>query len=96
MIIYINEQAINFEEDKSKTLLHFLMENNFKIKSNCDGNGACGTCQVVLDEEHYNKLEIDDYELDILEKQINLTPTSRLACQVFMVAELDGARIILL
>lgn len=96
MIIYINKQKYNFTENKNKSLLNFLTENNFKIKSNCDGNGACGTCQIKIDEEHYNKLEISDYELDILEKQINLTPTSRLACQVFMDTELDGAEIELL
>jgi 2Fe-2S ferredoxin len=96
MFIYINTEKINFIEDKNKSLLHFVIENNFKIKSNCDGNGACGTCQIKIDEEHYNKLEISDYELDILEKQINLTPTSRLACQVFMTKELNEAEITLL
>lgn len=96
MIIYINKQKCNFIENKNKSLLHFLIENNFKIKSNCDGNGACGTCQIKIDEEHYNKLEISDHELDILEKQINLTPTSRLACQIFMSKELDEAEIELL
>ena len=96
MIIYINKEKFNFTENQNATLLHFLTENKFKIKSNCDGNGACGTCQIKMDEEHYNKLKISDYELDILEKQINLTPTSRLACQVFMTNELDGAEIVLI
>ena len=96
MIIYINKEKFNFTENKNKSLLDFLIEHNFKIKSNCDGNGACGTCQIKMNEEHYNKLEISDYELDILEKQINLTPTSRLACQIFMTEELNEAEITLL
>ena len=28
MIIYVNGQVFDFEEDKSKSLLHFLVENN--------------------------------------------------------------------
>ena len=92
MIIYINNVKMEFEPN-NKTLLDFLIKNNIKIKHNCDGNGACGKCQIKLDEEHYNLLQITDSELDILEKQLNVTPTSRLACQITMTSELNNAKI---
>ena len=85
---------VNGKEIEGKTgesLLSVLHNNNIKIKANCEGNGACGTCQIKLDEEHYNKLEISDDEMDILEKQTNLTPTSRLACQLILNEDFDGA-----
>lgn len=96
MLIRINGQDISFQEDENKSLMTFLKENGITIKSNCDGNGACGTCHIKLDEEHYDKLDITDHEQDILEKQMNLTVTSRLSCQVFMTKELDGADIVIL
>lgn len=93
MFVYINNKKVNFEEDKNKTLLQFLIDNEFDIKYNCDGNGACGACQIKLDEEHYNNIYVADEELDIIEKQINSTPTSRLSCQLYMTKELNEAKI---
>lgn len=88
---FINDKRIEAEE--GDTLLSVLIDNNIKIRANCEGNGACGTCQVVLDKEHYDKLEISDEELDILEKQTNLTPTSRLACQLIITKDFDGSKV---
>ena len=36
-------------------------------------------------------MEISDREQDVLDGNINLTPTSRLACQVKLTSDLDGA-----
>ena len=91
---FVNDRKIEAEEGES--LLSVLIKNNISITANWEGNGACGTCQVVLDEEHYNKLEISDEEYDILEKQTNLTTTSRLACQLVITKDFDGAKITLL
>lgn len=87
-------QTLEFNEDKHKTLLEFLKENNVKIKSNCDGNGACGKCHISFDKETYKKFkDIDDAELDLLDKSMNNTATSRLSCRVFMTNDLDNAEI---
>ena len=91
---FVNDRKIEAEE--GKTLLSVLIDNDIKIRANCEGNGACGTCQVVLDKEHYDKLEITDEEYDVLEKQTNLTTTSRLACQLVITKDFDGAKITLL
>jgi 2Fe-2S ferredoxin len=80
-------------DPRQTTLLDCLVDNGVKIKANCEGNGACGKCHVRLDQEHYSKLKISDSEQDTLEKQINLTKTSRLACQLKISAELDGATV---
>lgn len=88
---FINDKEIEAKE--GDTLLEVLRSNDVQIRANCEGNGACGTCQVKIDQEHYDKLEISDEEFDILEKQPNLTPTSRLACQLVITSDFDGARV---
>ena len=88
------QQYLDFQENNSKTLLEFLKENHITIKSNCEGNGACGKCHVSFDKETYSKFtNITETELDILDLSINNTPTSRLACQVKLQNILDGAKI---
>lgn len=91
--ISVNGNIINTEIDENKTLLEHLLENDIKIKSNCNGNCACGTCHIKLDQEHYDKLEVSDDEQDVLERQMNLTNTSRLACQLNLTQDLDNAEI---
>ena len=90
---FVDGKKIITDSDENKSLLEVILENDIDIKANCEGNGVCGKCQVVFDEEHYDKLEILDEELDTLEKQINLTATSRLSCPVRICKELDGANI---
>ncbi|MDR2077896.1 MAG: 2Fe-2S iron-sulfur cluster binding domain-containing protein [Rickettsiales bacterium] len=88
--LLVSGKTIVVDKDQT-TLLNCLIANGIGIGSNCEGNGVCGKCQVRLDPEHYSKLEISESEQDTLEKQMNLTETSRLACQVKISTELDGA-----
>ncbi len=90
---FVDKKKIIVDSDEDKSLLDVILENNIDIKANCEGNGVCGKCHVIFDKEHYDKLEISSEELDTLEKQINLTPTSRLSCQVKICKELDKANI---
>lgn len=88
------QQYLDFQEDNSKTLLEFLKENHIAIKSNCEGNGACGKCHISFNKETYVKFkDITETELDVLDLSINNTQTSRLACQVKLQSILDGAKI---
>ena len=71
-----------FETKGEKTLLEFLINNGVKIRANCEGNCSCGQCLVEFSKEIYDKMNISDEEYDVIEKQINKTKYSRLACQV--------------
>lgn len=90
---FVNDKEMVADSEKNESLLEVIVENNIAIKYNCEGNGACGKCQVAIDKEHYDKMDISDEELDVLEKQINMTATSRLACQVTIDEKLEGAKI---
>lgn len=96
VVFFVNNREVIADSKENRSLLDVIVENNFSIKYNCEGNGACGKCQVVIDKEHYDKMNISAEELDILEKQINSTATSRLACQVIVNEDINGAKIIII
>jgi ferredoxin len=92
--IVVSVSGKNITADpEQRTLLNCLLTNGIEIRANCEGNGACGKCHVYLDQEHYDRLRTSDSELDTLEKQMNLKKTSRLACQLEISPELDGAAV---
>lgn len=95
MKIYIKnlDKTIEFDEKKYRTLLELLKGNNVNIKSNCEGNGACGKCHVSFDKKTYTKFNIEDAEYNVLDKLIDNTPTSRLACMVKIDENINGAEI---
>ena len=86
-------KVIEFSSNQYDTLLELLKDNNIKIKSNCEGNGVCGKCHVSFDKNTYSKFDIDDIEYNVLDKLIENTPTSRLACMVKVDEKLNGAEI---
>ena len=49
----------------------------------CGGIASCSTCHVILSEEDYDKLKPpEEDERDMLDLTLNVTPTSRLGCQI--------------
>ena len=95
MKIYVEnfDKTIEFCDKEFGTLLELLKSNGINIKSNCEGNGVCGKCHVSFDKNTYNKFDVSDAEYNVLDKLIENTPTSRLACMVNVDEKLDGAKI---
>jgi ferredoxin, 2Fe-2S len=61
------------------------------IDADCGGNCMCATCHVILDRHWYAKLgEAHPEEQEMLNLTPELTPTSRLACQIMVSAALAG------
>ena len=61
-----------------------------ELQGNCEGNMTCGKCHCILDEDTYEENQPEDIELDVLERQPNCTPTSRLACNLKLTKGFDG------
>jgi ferredoxin len=80
MKIIVDERVLVVGNES--TLAELLKNNGVKIKNNCEGNCACGRCLVELEKHVYNILPVENDELDLLEKQLEATKYSRLACQV--------------
>jgi ferredoxin, 2Fe-2S len=64
------------------------------VVAECGGGAICGTCHVVLEPSAYDRLPTPEpTEQALLELVPHREPTSRLACQVIVVAALDGMRV---
>jgi len=61
------------------------------IDADCGGACACATCHVHVDAAWTDKIPPkQDMEETMLDFAQELTPTSRLSCQIKVVPELDG------
>lgn len=57
---------------------------DFPIKHNCGGNCACSTCHVIIEEGVDNLSALEEDEEERLDQAVELTMTSRLACQALI------------
>ncbi len=63
------------------------------ILGECNGSLACATCHVIVDADWIGKLPpVSDDEEAMLDTVFDLTPTSRLSCQIRLSPTLDGIR----
>lgn len=73
------------------TLLEILRAHELPIPHVCEGQGACGTCQVVIDPKWADKLPPPrEDEAKLLAEMPGVEPGSRLACQLIYEEELEG------
>ena len=60
------------------------------LEGACEGVMACSTCHVIVDKADFEKLpRASDEEEDMLDFAAHATRTSRLACQIFLTAEME-------
>lgn len=79
------------EAKVGQTLMSAALAAGISIESSCEGNCACSTCHIYVDEVYYKKLKPpSEEEEDMLDQALFLKPTSRLSCQIEMTSELDG------
>ena len=74
-----------------ETLMDIALDNDLDMECACEGQLACSTCHVYVDEDFFDKLpEIDEEEEDMLDLAWGLEDNSRLGCQIEMTTALDG------
>ena len=60
----------------------------------CNGSLACATCHVIVDDAWTARLPPTTEDEDaMLDTVFDLTPTSRLSCQIRLTDALDGLRV---
>jgi ferredoxin len=60
----------------------------------CEGQLACSTCHIYVDEKYFKLLpEMEEEEEDMLDLAWGLEDNSRLGCQIKMTPALDGLTI---
>lgn len=64
------------------------------IKAECGGAAACATCHVHVDAAWSGKLPPPgDEEIDRLDDAFDVTPASRLSCQILLTPAMNGLRL---
>ena len=63
------------------------------VLGECNGSLACATCHVIVDPAWSSRLPpVSDEEEAMLDTVFDLSPTSRLSCQLRLTEALDGLR----
>ena len=66
------------------------------VKGECEGSVACATCHMIVDPAWAALLDpANEEEETMLDTVFDLTPTSRLSCQIRLTPALDGLRLTL-
>ncbi len=84
-------KQLTVDAPEGRSVMRIAQENGIDIEGACEGMMACGTCHVIVEPGWASKLPVSsEEERDMLDLMTDLTRTSRLACQIMMMPELDG------
>ncbi len=73
--------------EKGYSILEAAEDNGVHLNHNCGGVCACSTCHIYLNKGEGTVEEISDKEEDFIDRAINPTLESRLACQCIILEE---------
>ncbi|AGA80849.1 2Fe-2S iron-sulfur cluster-binding protein [Echinicola vietnamensis] len=86
-----NRQPIEAPDDMGLSLMEVLKASEYPVLATCGGMALCATCHVEVLGGKDGLGEATDVELDQLEALPEMYDTSRLACQIRISDELEGA-----
>ncbi|KAJ3184078.1 hypothetical protein HDU85_001929 [Gaertneriomyces sp. JEL0708] len=73
--------TITVYANEGDNILDIAHANDIELEGACEGSLACSTCHVIVDQEHYDKLEEpSDEENDMLDLAFGLTETYAFLC----------------
>jgi ferredoxin len=79
--------------DMGLSLMEFLKGNEYDILATCGGMALCATCHVEVVKGFENLDEISNDEWAMLDTLPNITPTSRLSCQLRLNEQLNNVTV---
>ncbi len=90
--IEFNGTPHRLDVEPGLTLMHGARDNNIPgIAADCGGACVCGTCHVYIDEAWRERIGgRTAIESATIEFSSDVTPHSRLACQITITDALDG------
>ena len=78
------------------TLMHALKDAGLPVAATCSGAMSCATCHVYCDEGLDRVGHPSEEEVDLLSESDHFrADRSRLSCQIFLDAAVDGLRLTL-
>lgn len=80
------------DTDVGSNIMQVALDNGIDaILAECGGTCSCATCHTYINEDWASKLApASDLELEMIEGVLEPRPTSRLACQIEVTADMDG------
>lgn len=79
------------EAPPGMTLMLALRKHGFDIEAACGGSLACATCHVIFDEPWQGRVPPpSEDEEGLLESLVDVTPMSRLSCQIQVTPEMEN------
>jgi 2Fe-2S ferredoxin len=84
--------AHTVEAEIGATVMETALKNDIGgIVAECGGSCTCATCLVHVDEKWFPVVgPPSEEEMDMLDFAFEVTPTSRLSCQIKVTNKLDG------
>lgn len=96
-ITYVDHSGESREIDakNGETVMETAIKNSVPgIDADCGGACACATCHVYVDDAFMDKVgQPEDMEQSMLDFAENVTPNSRLSCQITVSDDLDGLKV---
>lgn len=85
---------LTVEANEGDRLLDIAQAHDQPLEGTCEGQMACSTCHVIVAAEDFARLPpASEMEEDMLDLAIGATRTSRLSCQIWLNAALNGLTI---
>jgi 2Fe-2S ferredoxin len=76
--------------------MEIIRDHGLPVRAECGGACACATCHVYVDAAWQNKIPPKrEEEEDMLDEAMNVTPASRLSCQIILDETMDGLKLTL-
>lgn len=88
----VNGEVVSndFEQTPGQTLMELLIEGDYGILGACGGMALCGTCHIHIIKGGHKLPAPSLEEKEMLELLPNVTPASRLSCQIYLTDDIDG------
>src|SRR5687767_10389329 len=84
-------REVEVPEGINLSLMEVLKASEYPILATCGGMALCATCHVEVAQGIENLPSPTDVELDMLDQLPKATAQSRLACQIKINEDLNGA-----
>ncbi|HYF66930.1 MAG TPA: 2Fe-2S iron-sulfur cluster-binding protein [Ohtaekwangia sp.] len=88
-------QVIEIPEGINLSLMEVLKASDYPVLATCGGMALCATCHVEIERGEDNIPAATDIELDMIDTLPDASDRSRLACQIRVNENLQGATIVL-
>ncbi|GFT61987.1 ferredoxin-2, mitochondrial [Nephila pilipes] len=86
------DEKVEVEGIVGQNIMKVAVENDIGMEGACEGELACTTCHVYVDEKSFEILpEAVKEEEDLLDNALFLKENSRLSCQCILSKDLEGA-----